>query len=130
MGRVELDKFEFTSLKLGHHEKKVEIYVLYERIFCPKFSKNRFFSPKIGQKMVFFVVFQSRRMAREICLVYKARVHSESTIFTPKFCTWLELEDGGGRDPTTPLDTRMNQQKHVVLVFFKRHIKCLNVSYK
>ena len=45
-GRVELDKFEFISRKLGHYEKKAEIYVLYERIFVRNFPKNDFFRRK------------------------------------------------------------------------------------
>ena len=52
-GRVELDKFEFTSLKLGHYEKKVEIYVLYERIFVRHFPKIDLFRRKLAKNGIF-----------------------------------------------------------------------------
>ena len=50
--RVELDKFEFTL-------KFVRLRWVY---FCPKSSKNRPFSAKIGHKMVFFMVLQMQHL--------------------------------------------------------------------
>ena len=67
--------------------KKVEIHVLYERIFVRNFPKIDFFRWKTA-KNGNFLWFFSRA---ENFGVFRARVPSESTIFTPKFCTWLEL---------------------------------------
>ena len=79
---VELDKFEFTSLKLGHYEKKVEIYVLYERVFDRNFPKIDFFWPKSATKW-YFLWFYSRAEAREKFFEFLGLEYPQRAPFLP-----------------------------------------------